>query len=168
MIFYHWSNNQDMHKWNLSTRLFVCIIEGSGISSRRRALSTWPMFNSFLSQSAVHRYIPTSPPELQPPQQSDCIPRLISVLIQASHPTSFGSNVKVKQWQSQRDPSVLTSICSALSQFIFSVLFNLCVIWNSQAWRTEDETKCLLSCKYCKWNHDVAPPPCEAFPIMEG
>lgn len=71
---------------------------------------------------------------------------------------SFGSNVEVKQPQSQRDPSVLTSICSALSQFIFSVLFNLCVIWNSQAWRTGDETKCLLSCKYCKWNHGVAPP----------
>lgn len=83
---------------------------------------------------------------------------MISVLIQASHPISFGSDVKVKRRQSLRDPSVLTSICSALSQFKFSVLFNLCVIWNSQAWRTQDETECLLSCKYCKWNHDVALP----------
>lgn len=102
--------------------------------------------------------IPASLREIQDPQQPDCIPRLISVLIQASHPMSFGGNAEVKQPQSQRDPSVLTSICSALSQFIFSVLFNLCVIWNSQAWRTGDETKCLLSCKYCKWNHGVAPP----------
>lgn len=118
---------------------------------RITCINTWSMFTSFwISQQSTD--IETSSPQL--PYKPDCIPRLIWVLIQALQPISSGSSVKVRQ----EDPSVLTSICFALNHFNWSVLFNLCAIWTPQAWRTEDETKCLLSCKYYKWNLDVAPP----------
>lgn len=141
-------------------------------SGRVTRISTWSVFNSSRSRSALHRYW----------NKFTAAP--LQVWLYPTPDLSANSSITpntIWQWcegKAEGNLQYLTSIC--LNQINWSVLFNLCVIWNPQAWRTEDETKCLLSCKYCKWNLDVPPytppPPLprypshpgEAFPITEG
>lgn len=120
-------------------------------SGRVTRVSTRSVFNSSQSRSALHRYW----------NKFTAAP--LQVWLYPTPDLSANSSITpntIWQWcegKAEGNLQYLTSICSALNQINWSVLFNLCVIWNPQAWRTEDETKCLLSCKYCKWNLDVPP-----------